>query len=206
MRIVGGALAGRIFGRVNPGTRPTSDRVREAVGSVVSARRDFEGAAVLDLFAGTGGYGLEALSRGASVALFVEKEKRAVDDIRASLRALDLETRAQVFPLALNLHPNTPTKLPPGSFDLVFVDPPYADIQGALVVVEKLLQEKRLNEGALVVVEHATRDRADVPKGFVEVTRKRYGDTSLLLLESAPLASAETESGDREPNNERRNA
>ena len=201
MRIVGGALAGRIFGRVNPGTRPTSDRVREAVGSVVSARRDFEGAAVLDLFAGTGGYGLEALSRGAAAALFVEKEKRAVDDIRASLRALDLEARAQVFSLALNLNPNTPTKLPPGSFDLVFVDPPYADIQGALVVVEKLLYEKRLNEGALVVVEHATRDRTDVPKGFVEVTRKRYGDTSLLLLECA-----ETEAVEHEPNNKRRNA
>jgi 16S rRNA (guanine966-N2)-methyltransferase len=183
MRIVGGALAGRIFGRVNPGTRPTSDRVREAVGSLVSARRAFEGAAVLDLFAGTGGYGLEALSRGAAHALFVEKERRAVEDIRASLSALGLAARGQVLPLALSLAEHTPTRLPEGTYDLVFVDPPYVDIEGALRVVQKLHAESRLNADALVLVEHATRDKVEVPSGFVEVTRKRYGDTSILLLE-----------------------
>lgn len=181
MRIVGGALAGRIFGRVNPGTRPTSDRVREAVGSLVSARRTFEDASVLDLFAGTGGYGLEALSRGASQALFVEKERRAVDDIRASLVALGLADRGVVLPLALSLAEHAPTRLE-GTYDLVFVDPPYAEIAGALRVVEKLLRERLLNEDALVIVEHATRDKVDAPAGFEEVTRKRYGDTSILVL------------------------
>ena len=97
MRIVGGALAGRIFGRVNPGTRPTSDRVREAVGSVVSARRDFEGAAVLDLFAGTGGYGIEALSRGAAAALFVEKEKRAAYHSQLEVNRKDYAERVQTI-------------------------------------------------------------------------------------------------------------
>ena len=191
MRIVGGALAGRIFGRVNPGTRPTSDRVREAVGSLVSARRDFEGSRVLDLFAGTGAYGLEALSRGAAYALFVEKERRAVDDIRASLSALGLADRGHVLPLALSFAEHAPTRLSgpassatghPGTFDLIFVDPPYADIKGALGVVEKLHHEALLSSDALVVIEHATRDRVDAPSGFVEVTRKRYGDTSILLL------------------------
>lgn len=188
MRIVGGALAGRIFGRVNPGTRPTSDRVREAVGSLVSARREFEGARVLDLFAGTGGYGLEALSRGAAYTLFVEKERRAVEDIRASLSALELASRGEVLPLALSLTANTPTRLTEGGFDLVFVDPPYADIQGALCVVEKLRHEARLHDDALIIVEHATRDRVDVPRGFEEVTRKRYGDTSIVVFELSPAA------------------
>jgi len=122
LRIVGGALRGRTL-RAFPGdgTRPTADRVRQSLFDLLGQRMD--GLAVLDLFAGTGALGLEALSRGASRAVLVEKDARACGVILGNLSDLKLEAQARVLRGEL---PGALGQLRGQRFDLVFSDPPYA--------------------------------------------------------------------------------
>lgn len=119
MRITGGQLRGRVLpGRVAPGVRPTSSRVREALFAVLG--QDLTGVRVLDVFGGTGLMTFEALSRGAEGSVVVEKSRRNVNAIRASAEALGLTPRVHVVAGA------SPRAIPSdGRFDLVFMDPPY---------------------------------------------------------------------------------
>lgn len=195
MRIVGGALGGRRFGRPQPGTRPTSDRVREAVASVVASRRGFEGARVLELFAGTGAYAFEALSRGAEHATLVERDRRAAAEIERSAAELGLSARVTLLTVDL-LASGAERRLPAGPFELLFVDPPYDDVLAALALVERLADASLLAEDALVVLEHRTPDAARVdaalgPNSPLELRASyRYGDTSIALLAPRPEPGA----------------
>ena len=182
MRIIGGSQRGRTLrapsGR---GTRPTSDRVREALFSILGDVEDLD---VLDLFAGSGALGLEALSRGARSATFVE-------DARPALRALE----ANVAELA----GDTATVVPGDArkalkrlaasgrrFGLVFVDPPYAMVERAAMLAD-LLAAGLLVEGAWVVVERATRDAAPAaPPPLEHRFDRAYGDTTLTFYRLAP--------------------
>jgi 16S rRNA (guanine966-N2)-methyltransferase len=193
MRVVAGRLGGRTL-RAVPGdaTRPTSDRVREALFSILGERvRD---AAVLDLFAGTGALAIEALSRGARSAVLVEQAPRAVAVIRANLEALDLggvatvrRTKAEVY--LRQRQGQRPAGRAPGDgpFDLVFIDPPYAIPVGTLAGLLARLGQGALAPGATVVLE--TSSRADPPPWpaplLAEATR-RYGDTALHLAVVEP--------------------
>ena len=129
MRIVGGRLSGRRFGAPGGrGTRPTSDRVREALGSALEARGAFDGARVLDLFAGTGALSFEALSRGAATAVLVDRDPGAIRQIKRSASQLGLAEDVRALRLDLLPDPETELrKLPTtvGGFDLVLVDAPY---------------------------------------------------------------------------------
>jgi 16S rRNA (guanine966-N2)-methyltransferase len=189
VRIVGGALGGRRFGRPQPGTRPTSDRVREAVASILAARGGFEGAQVLELFAGTGAYAFEALSRGAAHAVLVERERRAAAEIERSAVELGLASQVAVLRVDL-LAPGAEARLPAGPFDRLFVDPPYADIAGAITLLQCLERSGRIAPGALTVLEHRTSDAALVDRALSTnsrleaLSRYRYGDTSIVLLAS----------------------
>jgi 16S rRNA (guanine966-N2)-methyltransferase len=159
------------------GTRPTSDRTREALFSSLASLLDLDGARVLDLFAGSGAVGLEALSRGAGHALFVESDNRAAALIRQNARTLNLNgarVRAERVQKVVGNAPDAP-------YDLVFADPPYAFEPAELdATLASLAANGWLAEGGIVVLER----RRDAPEPVWPVplkthAYKRYGDTAL---------------------------
>jgi len=177
-RIIAGVAGGRRI-ETPPGrtTRPTSDRAREGVFSTLGSLYGIEGTRVLDLYAGSGAVGLEALSRGAAFALMVESDPRAVRTIRANIAALGLEG-ARVVADRVERVLARPCEEP---FDIVFADPPYA-VSGEEVtrVLEALRDNGWLISGALVAFERETRGKALVwPEGFVEERVRRYGEASV---------------------------
>ncbi len=199
LRIVGGALGGRRFGRPASSTRPTSDRVREAIASIVAARVELEGARVLELFGGTGACSFELLSRGAARAVVVERDADACADIRASMQALGVAERTQLLRLDLTSSKGRES-IPAGPFDVVLVDPPYALAPEGLGLIDLLARSGRLAPQALAVLEHRTSDRDKIDAGLPAtssrlevVSRYRYGDTSIVLFSALDgAASGET--------------
>jgi len=176
-RIVAGVAGGRRL-RVPPaGTRPTSDRVREALFSSLDARMDFAGARVLDLYAGSGALALEALSRGAAYALLVESDRKAAQVVRANIAEL-ARTGAELRVGAVGA---VLAQGGAGAFDLVFADPPYdLDTDTITAEVAELGARGWLSDGALVVVERSVRSPEIVwPAGFVPAKPRRYGETRL---------------------------
>jgi 16S rRNA (guanine966-N2)-methyltransferase len=180
VRIVAGMAGGRRLAVPPQGTRPTSDRVREAVFSALQARQDLEGARVLDLYAGSGALGLEARSRGAAHVRFVESDRRAAAVLRRNVETLGLGGQdgsavhlsiAEV-PVMLRTDPGLP-------YDVVFADPPYALDDRALGgVLSALVSGGWLAPAALLVVERpATAPALAWPSGVSAITRRRYGDT-----------------------------
>jgi 16S rRNA (guanine966-N2)-methyltransferase len=180
MRIVGGALSGRRFaGPKGDATRPTAERVREAVFSALEARGAVEGARVLDLYAGTGALAFEALSRGAANAVSVERDARIVRAIEADARALELEGRHRA--LVLDLGKKSAAERVGGPFELVLADPPWADLARAADVLAGLVGAGVLAERGRVVLVHAERDRDPEIAGLALETRYRYGDTAVVI-------------------------
>lgn len=184
MRIVSGKFRGRsLKGPSSNAVRPTSDRLRESIFNIlVHAYADpISGARVLDLFAGTGALGLEALSRGAEYALFVEEAAEARALIRENVEMLALTGATRIFRRDAarlgNMGPMQP-------FDLVFCDPPYG--QG---LAEKSLVAARdgkwLVPSALIVVEEAVKAGFKAPEGFDELERRAYDDTEIVILRAA---------------------
>jgi 16S rRNA (guanine966-N2)-methyltransferase len=181
MRIVGGRLRGRALAAPkSQAIRPTADRLREALFNIlVHAYGDpVSGARVLDLFAGTGARGLEALSRGADFALFIDDSAEARALLRENVATLGLGGVSRIFRRdAVKLGAAHP--LPP--FSLAFLDPPYRR-----ALAEAALDAARgggwLTAGALAVVEEAADAAFAAPAGFDELERRRYDDTSLILL------------------------
>lgn len=179
VRIVAGVAGGRRLAVPPHGTRPTSDRVREAVFSALQARRDLDGARVLDLYAGSGALGLEALSRGAAHVRFVESDRRAAAVLRSNVEALGLGgsavqvTTADV-PVVLRGDPGQP-------YDVVLADPPYALDDGVLgSVLSALAGGGWLAPAALIVVERSAKALTPSwPDGVFELTHRRYGDTAV---------------------------
>ncbi len=177
MRIIAGLAGGRRLEVPKTGTRPTSDRVREALFSALAADPGLEGAAVLDLCAGSGALGLEALSRGAAHALFVESDRRAAAVLRRNVAGLRLPgAHVRAAPAAAVL--SGPADRP---YDVVLIDPPY-DTTGAEVAgwLTAAATHGWLAEGAVVVVERAARS-GDLawPEPLHGVRERRYGDTVL---------------------------
>ena len=180
MRIVSGLWRGRpLKAPAGTTTRPSSDRAREALFSMLTSRLgSFKGMAVVDLFAGTGALGLEALSRGAASCLFVEQDKAALDALRtnvAKLGATSAEIRAQSV-LALG-----PARAP---LDLVMMDPPYATGAGN-VALDKLARLGWIGPGTWVSLETA-RDEEVAAPGFAIDTTRIHGKARLTLLTLAP--------------------
>jgi len=181
MRVVGGRLRGRtLSGPKSNAIRPTADRLRESLFNILRhAYGDpIAGARVLDLFAGTGAFGIEAASRGAAFVLFVDDGAEARALIRENIAALGLGGSTRIFRRdATRLgaaHPLEP-------FTLAFLDPPYGRDLAA-----KALAAARdggwLSPEALVIVEEATKARFAAPSGFTEIERRAYDDTELIFL------------------------
>ena len=181
MRIVGGRLGGRTLAAPkSQNVRPTSDRLREAVFNILAHRYGdpVTGARVLDLFAGTGALGLEAMSRGAAFALFVDDGAEARALMRQNVEALGLGGVTRIFRRdAIRLgaaHPNQP-------FGLVFIDPPYR--KGlAEASLASLRDGGWLVPAALLVVEEAKAAAFSAPEGFAELERRAYDDTEFVFL------------------------
>lgn len=185
MRIIGGRLAGRRFDAPSGrGTRPTSDRVREALGSALNSRSAFEGAQVLDLFAGTGALGFEALSRGASDAVLVDSDPGAVHQIKQSAKKLGLGEQVRVVRLDLLGDPASVVRELPQvaqGFDLVFADAPYSEVDSVPAILDALAGAGRLAAGAWLVIEHPAGHDWRWPIGLASEAVYRYGQTGISL-------------------------
>jgi 16S rRNA (guanine966-N2)-methyltransferase len=178
-RIIAGAAGGRRLS-VPPGngTRPTSDRAREGLfASVMSEFGAFKGLRVLDLYAGSGALGLEALSRGAARVLLVESDPRAAAVIKANVKVVDRPGATVATDRVERLLARPQAE--PG-YDLVIADPPYAVTGNAIrEVLELLVNGGWLADGALVVVERATRSGpVDWPPGYDQGKSRRYGEAT----------------------------
>lgn len=181
-RIISGEAGGRrIKTPSGQGTRPTSDRVREALFSALQSRDVIEGAHVMDLYAGSGALGLEAASRGAASVLLVESDRGAVGVIRANIADTGIAgARVQAGTVEAALD-----REPPLHYDLVLADPPYDVSEESLgEVLELLLAREWLSYGGLVVVERSSRSPEPTwPPELVRSDKKAYGETVLWFAE-----------------------
>lgn len=192
-RIIAGTLGGHNLKVPAKGTRPTSERVREALFSKLEHMGVVDDTQVIDLFAGSGALGIEALSRGARHALFVEKASHAARLIQANLSALKLTDRAQVqMADAVTFICSRSGEALSGSYDLVLIDPPY-DIAPELL--QRLLAGLGpwLSPDALVVVETSSRTPEPIwPDFLVLEHKKKYGETTVWFV-GPPLSQMEDE-------------
>ena len=183
-RIIAGAHGGRrLSAPAGAQTRPTSDRVREALFSTLASMIDLDGARFADLYAGSGAVGLEALSRGATFALLVESDARAARIIRDNIAALRAGSAARLFPGKVSQVLAGPPE--GGRYDVVFADPPYALPDDELAAMQRsLVDHGWLAPDAVVVLERSTRTAArgaglSWVDGITPDRSKRYGETTL---------------------------
>ncbi len=184
MRIIAGSARGtKLVAPRDASIRPTLDRVREACFSILGPR--IPGARFLDLFAGTGANGLEALSRGAALAEFVEPDQDARSIIEQNIERTKLQDRAKVHALSL---PSGLNRLPGhGAYDVVYADPPhtFGDVPGLFAAIA---DAQLVARDGVVILEHAS--RADVPdelSTFRRARQAKYGETTLSFFEPVPI-------------------
>jgi 16S rRNA (guanine966-N2)-methyltransferase len=176
MRIIAGAFKGRRLATVRGKIRPTSDKVREAVFSILGPA--VPGARVLDLFAGTGALGLEALSRGASAAVFVEEHPASLAVLRRNVTSLGLAERVEILPVSVKAGLRK-LAARQAVFDLAFLDPPYGGSLAA-AALKDLAEAGILAPGARVAAEHSRREALPEAVASLEkVEVRRYGDTQV---------------------------
>jgi 16S rRNA (guanine966-N2)-methyltransferase len=189
MRITGGLHRSRIL-RAPRGklTRPTSDRVREALFGILAAAGAIEGARVLDLYAGTGALALEALSRGAADATLVESSGAALGVLRANVGALGLGARARV--LELDVERAAARIAGAGPFDIVLADPPWAHVDSGAAerALAHIVSAGALKAGGWFVLEHSSRSPPPAVALLERLETRVYGDTALTFYKPAILA------------------
>ena len=176
-RLISGTAGGRRLKVPRTGVRPTGDRAREALFNALTHLTDLHGAAVLDLYAGSGALGLEALSRGASTVVFVESGAGVLPVLKENLAAVGL-------PGGRVVKGSVPTVVggaPPARFDVVLADPPYSTpVEEVLSVLESLVRGDWLAPDAVVVVERSSREEAwEWPTPLVGLRDRRYGEAQL---------------------------
>jgi 16S rRNA (guanine966-N2)-methyltransferase len=183
MRIVGGDFRGRPLATPrDQSIRPTTDRTREAVFNVLAHRFSdrLEGARVLDLFAGTGALGLEALSRGASYAVFIEESAEGRGLVRTNVEAFGLTGRTKIFRRDATALGDAGTLMP---FGLVFADPPYGKGLGERAL-RSALAGGWLTPGALCIVEEKASAAFEPGPGFVTLDERGYGETVIRFMQA----------------------
>ena len=181
-RITGGKDRGRKLRSAKAtGLRPTSERVRGAIFSMIG-RNAVEGMRILDLYAGTGSLGIEALSRGASWADFVEAHAGRCQEMREALRELGFAAHSHVYRARVE----KALDVVDGGYDLVLIDPPY-DLDPWDVLMDLLNSSQLVTENALVVAEHRhQRQLAETYGRLVRAKSKRYGDTAVSVYKAGP--------------------
>lgn len=185
MRVVSGTCKGRPLKAV-PGTstRPTTDKVKEAIFNIVGPY--FEGGMGLDLFAGSGGLGIEALSRGLDKVIFIDRDGKAIQTIHQNLKSCGFEEKNEVFRNDADRALKA-IKKRELSFDMIFLDPPYKK-QQLLSLLEKFDEEKLLNDNGIIVCEHGHDVKLPQTVGnLVQTKQETYGVISISIY------SADTE-------------
>jgi len=180
LRVISGELRGRKLRSVGGSkTRPTADRIREAIFSILGDR--VQSASVLDLFAGTGAFGIEALSRGAHAAVFVDIDNDSISVLRQNIKSILLESRTKIiqWDITQNLNCLFSFQL---TFNLIFIDPPYRQHMIAPALVN-LHSSHCMQAGACIVVEHAHQEPILMsPLQFEIADQRRYGKTFISFL------------------------
>jgi 16S rRNA (guanine966-N2)-methyltransferase len=184
MRIISGTSKGRrLVTQRGQALRPTSDRVKESIFNILGG--EVEGKSVLDLFAGTGNLGIEALSRGAKRALFVEKGRQALQLIQKNLLQCGMEGRAEILPKDVNRAIGMLNRKGE-AFDLILMDPPYEKglIRKTLM---KLNSQKIYHKDSILVIEHGRREPIpDIVEGWNLTRQRKIGDTLISFLIPRP--------------------
>ena len=180
LRIIAGEFKGRKLRSVHgTKTRPTANRIREAIFNILAFQ--IHNCCVLDLFAGTGAYGIEALSRGAKKAVFVDIDRDSISVLEANIKGLSLESRAKI--IRWDLTKNLNCLLPLGiGFNLVFLDPPY-NKKMILPTLSNLLTSQSMANDARLIVEHSNRESLvtdQLPLKIID--QRRYGKTLVSFL------------------------
>lgn len=199
MRIIAGEFRGRrLVAPTGPATRPTTDRVREAWFSIIG----HPGRKAVDLYAGTGALGFEALSRGSEMVYFVERARPALAAIRKNAEALGVLARIKILPLEVSDARSLLERS--GPFDLVLADPPWTDFEAARVALARIVQQDLLTEDGLAVLGHPRKESLELPASSgLEIQKTRaWGDSAATfyrrpdpeaLLENARLAPVSNE-------------
>jgi 16S rRNA (guanine966-N2)-methyltransferase len=188
MRIIAGKHRGRNLVTVrNLSVRPTTDRAKQTIFDILTNRIDFGGIEVLDLFAGSGSLGLEAVSRGARQATFVDKSPQSLQTLETNVRTLGCSEQcvsyaADVFWYLKNAR---------HSFDVVFVDPPYR-LERIAELPTELFASEVLREGTYVVMEHSKESPVEPSEAMYDVTRKAFGQTTVLIMRTKAKQQATT--------------
>jgi 16S rRNA (guanine966-N2)-methyltransferase len=193
-RVIAGSAKGIRLAAPGPGTRPLTDRVKQTLFAVLEP--DLEGAMVLDLFAGSGAGGIEALSRGAARAVFVERDGGAARVIAENLRRTGLAERGEVVrrDVAAWLADDAGAGSA-GPFGIVLIDPPYADTDALARALE--LIGPHLDSGGIVAAKHFWRDAPPAAPGLLaSVRERRFGETALTFYRRRDAAPPEREEAD----------
>ncbi|MGB2868371.1 MAG: 16S rRNA (guanine(966)-N(2))-methyltransferase RsmD [Bacteroidota bacterium] len=180
MRIIAGTFRGRQLRTVRDlSVRPTTDRAKQTIFDILSTRIDFEGIHVLDLFAGSGSLGLEALSRGAGSAVFVDSSREVHKLLAGNIKNLGCDSQCTLY--------QTDTfrflKTMNGKFDLVFADPPYK-LERIGTLPRAIHDSGVSKDGTYVVMEHSRESPIDLPESMYEIIRKPFGQTTVLILKT----------------------
>ena len=179
MRITGGSARGQIL-KVPKDIRPTTDRTREAIFSILGSLGSGEWSNVLDLFAGTGALGIESLSRGANWVDFIEKEPRCCDIIKQNLQRMGFSEAGHVYCRQVLKELENLNR----QYDLIFLDPPYAD-KSLETIVDKIGNSDMISVNSLVVLSHSSRiNIADSYGKLILIKSKRHGDTTISIYKT----------------------
>jgi 16S rRNA (guanine966-N2)-methyltransferase len=180
MRIIAGSLRGRTLESVRDlSVRPTTDRAKQTIFDILSNRINFEDSEVLDLFAGSGSLGLEAVSRGAKSVVFVDNSRKSLDILEKNIASLGCESlcsvyQADVFWYLKNMR---------HTYDLVFADPPYK-LENIGNIPDSIHDSGTVRSGSYVVMEHSRESAIDLDAGKYEIIKKPFGQTSVLILKA----------------------
>jgi 16S rRNA (guanine(966)-N(2))-methyltransferase RsmD len=180
MRIIAGQYRGRALSTVRDlSVRPTTDRAKQTIFDILSTRMELDSIEVLDLFAGSGSLGLEAISRGASHVTFVDKAAQSLRSLESNIETLGCADQctaytADVFWFLKNTHK---------AFDLVFVDPPYR-LERIEELPTAIFESPVVKEGTIVVMEHSKESQVVVSDTMYDITRKQFGQTTVLILQT----------------------
>ncbi|WPP39907.1 16S rRNA (guanine(966)-N(2))-methyltransferase RsmD [Paenibacillus hunanensis] len=196
MRVISGSAKGRPLKAVpGNGTRPTTDKVKEAMFSIIGPY--FDGGHVLDLFAGTGGLGIEALSRGMEHGVFIDMEYKSIEVIKSNVQSARLTEQAEIYRNEAGRALKVLQKRE-ATFDLVFLDPPYR-MKNGIELMQEMHERGLLNPGATIVLEFETGHPYPTEcQHFIGVRQAEYGDTTLYVYRYEPEQNAVEASDENE--------
>lgn len=186
MRVVAGTARGRqLHAPTGDRVRPTADRVKEALfSSLTSSFGTLEGLAILDLFTGSGNLGIEAISRGADRVFFVDNSLESLQFVRKNLQLTGFADKSTIIRADAVAAVRQLTAAA-GKFDIIFADPPYADIALTEKLLTAIVSGELLRHVGVMVLESSSKAAITIPEGLALTAKKVYGDTTLIFLETS---------------------